>query len=56
MIDGISCHMIDGGNKCRNDANDVGARLQKEINPAYLGVTLDRELKMNPFIAALKDK
>ena len=33
-----------------------GARLQKEINPAYLGVTLDRELRMNPFIAALKDK
>ena len=33
-----------------------GAKLQKEVNPAYLGVTLDRQLNMNLFISTLKEK
>ena len=33
-----------------------GAKLQKEANPAYLGVTLDRALNMNLFISSLKEK
>ena len=38
------------------DFNLDGTPLTKQVNPIYLGVQLDRQLNMIPYMESLKDK